>query len=182
MTSFVRIESKSIAPSVRRCTSPNPLIDLMEPTLAHHLPTFSSRATRRALSYLLKFTFTSHSFSAFIWLVPGDPSSSSQRKAQLLTRRSGKSALTRRCTQVLDLRAPNKGQAQRNRLPILSSNSVRRVTGQARVGTVGRRIETNNTIQRTNDYCRSEQSCVDATYFSQRGVSSLVLLAVPLTI
>lgn len=182
MTSFVRIESKSIAPSVRRCTSPKPLIDLMEPTLAHHLPTFSSRATRRTLSCLLKFTFMSLSFSAFTWLVLGAPSSSSQRKAELLTRRSGKSALTRRCTQGLVLIAPSKGPAQRNRLPILSSSSVRRVIGLARVGTVGKRIETNNTNQRTNDYCRREQSCVDATYFSQRGVSSLVLLAAPLTI
>ena len=151
VTSFVRIESKSIAPSVRRCTSPKPLIDLMEPTLAHHLPTFSFRPTQRTLCCLRKFTFTSHSFSGFTWLVPGAPSSSSQRKAELLTRRSGRSALTRRCTQVLDLRAPNKGLVQRNRLPILSSSSVRRVTGQARVGTVGKRIEKNNTNQRTDN-------------------------------
>ena len=35
-TSFVRIESKSIVQSAKRCIFLKAAIDLMEPTLAHH--------------------------------------------------------------------------------------------------------------------------------------------------
>lgn len=65
-TSFVKIESRSIVPSVRKCTFLKEPIDLMEPTSVLRWPTSSSKLTTRALCCHQKFTSMSPSFSASI--------------------------------------------------------------------------------------------------------------------
>ncbi len=143
MTSCVRIESRSIAPSVRRCTFPKALIDLMEPTLALPLPTFSSPPTTRTLCFLPEFTSTSPHYMGLKLPAPEVPNSLSQRKVELQIPKSAQNALTRRWALGLDLKARSRAQVS-SKLSLTSSARQ----GTARVGIAGARAELHNTTQK----------------------------------
>jgi hypothetical protein len=121
----------------------------MEPTLALHLPTFSSRPTPRTSCFPLELTFTNRSCSALKWLVLEDRSSSSRKKVELLIPRSEQNALTRRCTLGPDRKVHSRALASDKLRQ--TSNSAR--PGTARVGIVGARTESHNTKQK--DCCHS---------------------------
>ena len=143
-TSFVRIESRSIATSVRRCTSPKALIDLMEPISVLPLPISSSRLTTRILFSRQKYTSTNRRFLDLTLQESVVPSTSSLRRDPSPTPGNVNSVLMPRWELAHVLTVPSKDPLlQRVRIilkfPNSLSNSERLVI--ARAGTVVERTE-----------------------------------------
>ena len=137
-TSFVRIESRSIAPSAKRCTFPKARIDLMERTLVLHWPTFSSRRTRRTLYSHPKCSTTNQRFLASKSQENVVQSTLTQREEQSPTLTSGSNDSKLRCTQANAKKAltPSKARQQLSKLL-----ATRVSSGRVRAGIVGARIE-----------------------------------------